>query len=407
LESENTGQKGTVASTIYRIYYSQVRHISGLIQHLSTGEVMRVVICGAGAIGACTAYFLSRRGINVLVVERTEVAAAASGKAGGFLALDWCDGSPLEGLARRSFGLHAALPNEVAGDWGYRRMTAYSGFVVPERDARRHVPADLDWLSDGVIIGDRLGTTETTAIVHPRAFTTAMMNAARGNGAELRNGRITGIVRRADGSTVRGVEVDGCVIEADAVVIAMGPWSAIAAKWMSLPAVFGQRSPSLVYDTGTDVPADALFLDYHEDSGAVVTVEVFPRANGNTLVTAYSDQRPLPFDPAAVTPEPGEIDRLQAISERLSPMFRADRIVARQACFRPVTQDGLPLIGRVPKIEGVYVATGHNVWGILNAPATGKALAELIADGAARSTDLTPFDPMRLKPLDPSLLRSS
>jgi glycine/D-amino acid oxidase-like deaminating enzyme len=160
------------------------------------------------------------------------------------------------------------------------------------------------------------------------------------------------------------------------------------------------------YDTGTDVPADALFLDYHEESGAVVTVEVFPRANGNTLVTAFSDQRPLPFDPAAVTPEPGEIDRLQAICERLGPTFRAEKIIARQACFRPVTQDGLPLIGRVPQIGGVYVATGHNVWGILNAPATAEALAELIADGVARSIDLTPFDPMRLKPLDPSLLRS-
>jgi hypothetical protein len=50
---------------------------------------------------------------------------------------------------------------------------------------------------------------------------------------------------------------------------------------------------------------------------------------------------------------------------------------------------------------------GHNVWGTLNAPAAGEALAELIADGVARSTDLTPFNPMRLKPLDPSLLRSS
>ena len=143
----------------------------------------------------------------------------------------------------------------------------------------------------------------------------------------------------------------------------------------------------------------ALFLDYHEESGAVVTVEVFPRANGNTLVTAFSDQAPLPLDPAAVAPEPGEIDRLQAICGRLSPMFGVERIIARQACFRPVTQDGLPLIGRMPQIEGVYVATGHNVWGILNAPATGEALAELIADGVARSTDLTPFDPMRLQPL--------
>jgi glycine/D-amino acid oxidase-like deaminating enzyme len=116
------------------------------------------------------------------------------------------------------------------------------------------------------------------------------------------------------------------------------------------------RKPSLVYDTGNDVPAHALILDYHEENGAALSVEVFPRANGNTLVTAFSDQTLLPFDPATVTPEPGEIDRLQAICERLSPMFRADRIIARQACLRPMTQDALPLIGKVPSVEG---ATGH------------------------------------------------
>ncbi|MDO9562890.1 MAG: FAD-dependent oxidoreductase [Bradyrhizobium sp.] len=361
---------------------------------------MRVVICGGGVIGACTAYFLSRRGVEVIVVETAEVAAAASGKAGGFLALDWCAGSPLDALARRSFALHAALPDEIGGDWGYRRMTAYAGVVVPKGHARRHVPADLSWLSKGVIIDSRLGTTETTAIVHPRAFTTAIMRAAQGHGAELHQGRVTGVIRRAPGRSVSGVEVDGGGIEGDAVVIAMGPWSLIAAGWLGLPAVYGQRSPSLVYDTGMDVPADALFLEHHGDGDAAVTVEVFPRANGNTLVTAFSDQAPLPFDPAAVAPEPDEVRRLQALCERLSPVFHADRIIEQQACFRPVTQDGLPLIGKVPSAEGAYIATGHNVWGILNAPATGEALAELIADGAARSTDLTPFDPGRLRPFD-------
>ena len=69
-----------------------------------------------------------------------------------------------------------------------------------------------------------------------------------------------------------------------------------------------------------------------------------------------------------------------------------------------MTQDFLPLIGRVPGADGAYVATGHNVWGILNAPATGEAMAELIADGAARSVDLSPFSPARLRPLDPARL---
>jgi len=50
----------------------------------------------------------------------------------------------------------------------------------------------------------------------------------------------------------------------------------------------------------------------------------------------------------------------------------------------------------VPRIAGAYVATGHGPWGILNAPATGLALAELITEGKASLVDLAPFDPARL-----------
>src|SRR5689334_24230136 len=116
---------------------------------------MHVVICGAGVIGACTAYFLSCRGVDVTVVERTDVACAASGKAGGFLALDWCDGSPLDALARRSFALHAELASDVAKDCGYHRTNAYNGYIVRERNARRHTSAALDWLSRGIAISNR------------------------------------------------------------------------------------------------------------------------------------------------------------------------------------------------------------------------------------------------------------
>ncbi|MCG2628812.1 FAD-binding oxidoreductase [Bradyrhizobium sp. WYCCWR 13023] len=360
---------------------------------------MRVVICGGGVIGACTAYFLSRHGVDVIVVERTEVAAAASGKAGGFLARDWCAGTPLDALARRSFALHAQLPEEIAGDWGHRPMTAYSGFVADDNDPRRNTPSALDWLSDGVVIAQRIGTTETTAIVHPQKFTSAMMNAAIVQGAELRRTRFTGIVRDGDGARAKGVEVDDSIIEADAVVIAMGPWSLLAANWMSLPALYAQRSPSIVYDTGTHVSADALFLET-KIYGETTSVEVFPRPDGSTYVTACPDTGAFPTDPIDVRPEPNSMKWVEEISGRLSPLFRPEKIIAKQACYRPVTEDGLPLIGRVPQDERLYVATGHSVWGILNAPATGEALAELIVEGATRNVDLAPFDPARLKPLD-------
>ena len=359
---------------------------------------MRVLICGGGVIGACTAYFLARRGVDVVVIERTGVACAASGKAGGFLALDWCAGSPLDALARRSFALHVELAAEMEDDWSFRRMGAYSGFVAGDRDARRHAPAVLDWLSAGTVVTQQLSSPDTTASVHPRKFTESMMRAAQMHGAQLRAGQVIGIRRDRADRMVTGVEVDGSVIETDAAVIAMGPWSIRAAEWAPLPQVSGQQSPSIVYDTGTDVPAHALFLEFQEASGDPLTVEVFPRADGSTHVCAFSGAAPLPHDPAEVAPEPDAIERLRSLCERLSPAFSAERIIAEQACFRPITRDYLPLIGRVPRLAGAYVATGHNVWGILNAPATGEAMAELIVDGEAHTVDLAAFDPGRLRP---------
>ena len=360
---------------------------------------MRVLICGGGVIGASIAYFLSRRGAEPIVIERTGVACAASGKSGGFLALDWCDGTPLEALARRSYALHAELPDQIGGDWGYRSLTTYGGLASRQTARRRRDGvAGLDWLSDGVLLHNRLGTPATTAQVHPAAFTTAMLRAAEANGAELRIGQVTRLVRGDGGKRIVGVEVDGAAVEGNAVVIAMGPWSALAAEWLPLPGVYGLKGHSLVFETGDKVSADALFLDYEAPDGQAYTPEVFPRRDGTTYVCGVSSQTPLPADPAEVAPDPGAIERLQGMCGRLSPVLGEARILARQACFRPVTRDGLPLIGPVPGVEGAYVATGHSVWGILNAPATGEAMADLIIDGAARTIDLSPFDPGRLRP---------
>ena len=367
---------------------------------------MRVLVCGGGVIGTSVAYFLSCRGVEVTVIERTGVACAASGKSGGFLALDWCDGGPLETLARRSFALHASLAQEIDDTWGYRRLTTYSG-VAGARAAGRHGrnARDLGWLSSDVTIDRRLGSTETTAQVHPCAFTAAMMRAAQARGAELRIGQVTGLMREAGSDQIAGVEVGSERIEGDAVVVAMGPWSILAGQWLPLAGVYGLKGHSLVFQTGAQISPDALFLEYREAGGASLAPEVFPRDDGTTYVCGLSGESPLPVDPADVGPDPDALDRLRHMCARLSPILAEAPVLAGQACYRPVTEDGLPLIGPVAGVQGSYVATGHSVWGILNAPATGEAMAELIVDGAARTVDLSPFDPARLQPFDPARLR--
>lgn len=355
---------------------------------------MRVVICGGGVIGACTAYFLSLRRVEVVLVERTGVACAASGKSGGFLALDWCDGTALQCLARRSFDLHAELAAELDGErWGYRRLDTWSVSVGGARPGR----APLAWLGGNARVEGKLGGVDTTAQVHPARFTEAMVQAAIALGAQLRLGRVTGLVLDPGGTQATGVQVDGSDLTADAVVLAMGPWSAFACRWLPLPPVFGLKGNSVVFRSGDAISADALFVELATASG-VQTPEVFPRPDGTTYVCGLSSQQALPNDPAEVTPDPGAQDVLQAMTRVFAPDLAAAPIVAAQACYRPVTQDGLPMLGAVSGMANVFVATGHSVWGILNAPASGEALAELVVDGSTRRVDLRRFDPARMAP---------
>ena len=67
--------------------------------------------------------------------------------------------------------------------------------------------------------------------------------------------------------------------------------------------------------------------------------------------------------------------------------------VTRAPAFSRFASTVISICSSVPGAASAYVATGHGPWGMLNAPATGLALAELIVDGAAKVVDLRAFDP--------------
>jgi len=356
---------------------------------------MRVAVCGAGVIGAAVAWFLAKAGATPVVIERTAVACAASGKSGGFLALDWCDGTPVERLARRSFALHAALAEALPERWGYRRVPTlhlhYAAGHPPARDRSRGLPA---WLGPATVPVGRLGTPETTAVLQPAAFTRGLLDAAIAAGGELVEARVTDLVRTSDGR-VGGVVAEAETISADAVVIAMGPWSNLLAT-LELPRVHALEGTSLVFRLADGRLADgptepaAFFVDYLGSDGSHDSPEVVVRSDGTVYVSGLSAQPPLPADPAHVTPVPGTADRLLAMVRAFAPGLANAPVVARQACFRPLLRDGLPLIGPVTGAPGAFVATGHSVWGMLNAPATGELVADLVL-GRSPGIDPTPF----------------
>ena len=355
----------------------------------------RIVICGAGAIGASTAYFLTRRGARPTIVDRARPGAAASGRAAGFLALDCLAGTPLDQLARASFTLHRHLAEELGAErLGYRPTEAIMTAAADEGDLERYrrLPSP-GWLDGNVVAHQEIGTAETTAQVNPLSFTTALVEEAVTAGAELLTGVVDGL-SFDDAGAVTGVSVDGTTIPADALVLALGPWTSQAQRWIALPQVLGSKGASIVM--AADVPAQVVFSEYIDRDGRRSQVEIYPRPGGLVYMNGQPENDPLPDDPDSIVPSDRAWRELHRIAGVHSSVLGEAEVVVRSACYRPLTVDGIPLIGPVPGAQGAYLATGHASWGILNAPASGQMVSEMLLDGRSTSLDASLFALTRL-----------
>ncbi|KAM7250990.1 hypothetical protein ACFE04_022873 [Oxalis oulophora] len=406
----------------------------------------RVTVCGGGVIGVCTAYFLAKNGgAAVTLIEKSSIACAASGKAGGFLALDWCDGGPLASLARASFDLHRSLADELNGAeaYGYRPLTTLSLTVTEpggkegyrgskSKSVRSSLP---DWIDGPAETPATIGTAHSTAQVHPLLFTRKLLSeAVEKFGLEVVIGKVERV--GTESGRVNSVVIEGGrVIDSDAVVLALGPWSSKFEMLGSLFRVYGLKAHSIVIEPKEPaaITPHALFLSYYPaHGGRPMDPEVYPRPTGNNstvhncLIRGYcviaklhtrgdyllelatpckywevyvcgmSSQVEVPDDPEQIVGDPESIQVLKRVASTVSSHLGQEaKVKAEQACFLPCTDDSAPVIGEIPGVKCCYVATGHNCWGILNGPATGAAMAELIMDGHAKLVDLSKFSPAR------------
>ncbi|ORZ11451.1 FAD dependent oxidoreductase [Absidia repens] len=388
---------------------------------------MHVVIVGAGAMGTCTAYYLSQRdNVRVTVFEKTNVACASSGKAGGFL---WSEGDG--NLSKKSYQLHAELAATLNGKefYGYRGVDTYSVTMTNEEEAdegttgngnkkkaKKKVNDHVPWLNQHRVTHcDELGTKADTAQVHPYLFSLTVMTAAVATGnVTLKTG--TGVARLMysnDKQTVTGVVLDdGKQVEADRVVLCLGPWSqtfpldkeeAAAVQEMndtvlrrasssscSLP-IESVRAHSIVMRVPKTSPigAQALFTAILHHS-KMHEPEIYPRPDHTVYMCGVQDRDvALPSSADQVQVDPQAIAILKELAPTLSDHLVADEehMVAEQACYLPLSCDGSPLVGKHPSFNQLYVSAGHAVWGILLSPVSGLMMTELLAEGEIRCVD--------------------
>jgi glycine/D-amino acid oxidase-like deaminating enzyme len=211
-------------------------------------------------------------------------------------------------------------------------------------------------------------------------------------GSKLIVGKVVRAIVVNDGS-ICGVQLDdNTIIDGDALVVACGPWTDSARSWIGtdvghkLPQMQGVKYHSILIKSPRVLNQSVFFQGYGDP-------EVYPRPDGDAYITG------LP-DPAIIVTELPGMEEVQAekIDQLIDAMKKTSSELGdipphtTQACYLPTTKDGIPIIGCVPGVHGAYVASGHGCWGILNGPATGEAITELLVDGKTSSVDLSLFD---------------
>lgn len=373
----------------------------------------RIVIIGGGIIGCTTAYYLtrhpvfSRTDVHITLLEASTIAAGASGKAGGLVA-KWA--YPRE-LSLISFSEHERLANlhDGTNKWGWRKvacgqwegrarqkLSGHSGNTKGGLHARvktrsTSMPADLDWVDEELTDAYKpLAASGETAQVHPYEFTTSMIKLAQMYAPEklevIEGAKVISIEKKQVLDNKTQQQVAGVVyalsnshsvhIPADIVILAAGPWSPRLLHGLPITAI---RAHSIVFEPSASISPHVLFTSIYDDTGEENTPEIYPRPHNRVYVCGPGDDEPLPELAADVKTSSDAVTKLRKLVQDISPRLRDGKVELEQACFLPL---GGPIIGAVDEVPGLIVATGHTCWGICNAPATGKAVAELVMDGS-------------------------
>jgi glycine/D-amino acid oxidase-like deaminating enzyme len=370
-----------------------------------------VVVIGGGIVGVSTAAHLAASGRRVVLLERSEIAAGASGRNSGVVQHPF--DPVLVELHLETLNLYRALAEAGVEDFGLPAEPAGLLLVTHDPDTARHLAGLLSATHADLSPGF-LGPGEARAVepslaadvaacrlaigypVAPAAATRAYAAWATQLGVDVRVGEPARPWLQS--GRVAGVELaNGRRLTADEVVVAAGPWTPElvdpSGTWRPIQSSWGVVLGVALADPPAHVLEEA---EIEIEPGTEPTGERGAAGESFSLVTARGASS-LGSTFLDVEPHPRAL--LPAILARgigYVPGIASARIGAHRVCARPLSVDGRPLVGRVRGIDGLWVAAGHGPWGISTGPASGRLLADLL-DGRI-SAPPPALDPARFAP---------
>lgn len=374
---------------------------------ISAQKAPRVVVIGAGIVGASIAYYLSKQGCDVVVLEKHKPAAQASGNSFAWLNATYYD-SPTSYFELRSESLRAyhrlqrelALPVHWGGslEWysetdreqelvsGVNRIRAGGS---PTRLIGKQDLAEID-ANLKVADNARIAYGTLDGAVNPRAMTDVLLAAVVRNGGRLQYPAEVNSLQRLN-NRVR-VSTQDETLEADKVVLATGIDTNASLKMAGihyepmLPATPGiivttkpmpQILNTVMYTNGTHI---------HQliDGRVIVGEKAGPPQT--TQHGGYLQNYPNQY------PNPGledqHVRRVLSTAQSYLPQLAQAQAQSVGIGWRPLPKDGLPVLGQPLSAPGIYVAATHS--GVTLAPIIGELASQEILEGV-RLDQLSPY----------------
>jgi glycine/D-amino acid oxidase-like deaminating enzyme len=369
--------------------------------------VARVAVIGGGLLGASTAYRLRQHGADVTVIDCGAPGQATAAGAGLLPPLDHFSGLdallPLLKSARAHYPeLLQALAADGQGDTGYAVVGALH-VATDERELAR-LPAIADASEARRAAGfTHIGQVSSLGAAETRALFPALSpgvlgavhcaEAARVDGRRLLAALRAAVLQRGgrwlrsratlelQGERVTGVRIQGELLEADAVVIAAGAWSALVSEQLGLKLALGPQRGQLIHLDLPGTRTDNWPMVVGFGSNYLLS---FPE--GRIVAGAT---REMDVGHAALLTAGGVREVLDS-ALRLAPGLAHATLSEMRVGLRPVTADGKPILGAVAAYPNLYFATGHGGYGLEVGPYSGAIVADLVL-GRTVPIDLTPF----------------
>lgn len=357
------------------------------------------IIIGAGLVGLCVAYYLTKAGLSTITIDKGFIGGGASGAGNGNIIVGNRQPGILAELARRSLEEYERIRDWETGDFELERRGSFLLLEGQEeaQEARGFIARQnrtglsLAYLQPGELAEAVPGISADVAggvycrndcSINPLLFLRVLKRAIERSGGSMAfYERVLRIEPPASGcfrvSTDRGEY--SCRVLIDCAGVQAGDIAGLLGEQVP---VLPNKGHIVVTEKAPFLRVPAKLRDWRDLGDALPSAErtvntvIEATASGNLLIGKSEENGESSSGVSLLI-----VREVLARAIRFMPQLRDVRVIRIYTGLRPQSGDGLPLIGASARIAGFYYACGHGGDGVTSAPITGRLLSQLIVDG--------------------------